>query len=286
MNNYHTHSKYCIHGYNDIEDYVKEAKRLQMSELGFTAHIPFDVNFLNSSYYQDIMAKANLYNPKIQSGRQSRMPFSNVDAYLNDINDVKKKYPDIKILSGFECEYDETNYEFVCEMRKKVNYLSLGLHHIFKDGKLYDFTKRIVVSKDEYRDLTYDDFKVYADTAINGMKSGLFTIFVHPEYFIDGKEEFNDLCVELTKKMVEAAIENDVYIEMNTSDYFKAEKRNRKLNYPRDEFWKIVSEYKDVKIIIGTDAHKPERVGDFRLGEINKIINKYHLNVSKTITIK
>ena len=286
MNNYHTHSKYCIHGYNDIEDYVKEAKKLEMSELGFTAHIPFDGAFLNSSYYQDIMANANRYNPKIQSGRQSRMPLSNVDAYLNDINEAKLKYLDIKILSGFECEYDETNDKFVKEMRKKVDYLSLGLHHVFKDGRLYDFTKRIVVSKDEYRDLTYDDFKVYVDAAINGMKSGLFTIFVHPEYFLDWNQEFNDICKDLTRKMVKTAIENDIYIEMNTSDYFKAEKRKRSICYPRDEFWEIVSEYPNVKIIIGTDAHKPERVGDFRLDEINKIINKYKLNISDTITIK
>lgn len=285
MNNYHTHSKYCVHGYEDIKEYVKEAKRLHMEELGFTCHIPLEKTFLESAYYKDIMLNANQYNERIQKGRESRMSYLDIDNYLNDLKEAKEENKDIKILSGFECEYDETNKEYVKEIRNKVDYLSLGLHHVFKDGKLYDYTKRVVVSKDTYRELNYDDFKVYAEAAINGMKSGLFKIFVHPEYFIDGIEEFNDLCVELTKKMVEASIENHVYLEINTSDYFKAARRNRKLNYPRNEFWKVVGMYKDAKVIIGTDAHKPERVGDFQFDSISKIIEEYHLNVSKKLEL-
>ena len=56
--------------------------------------------------------------------------------------------------------------------------------------------------------------------------------------------------------------------------------------YPRDEFWKIAGEYKDLKVIVGTDAHKPSRTCDFREKEVNELVRKYQLNLLKKLKIE
>lgn len=40
MNNYHTHTYRCGHGYGNEEDMVKAAINLNMQELGFSEHVP------------------------------------------------------------------------------------------------------------------------------------------------------------------------------------------------------------------------------------------------------
>ena len=45
MNNYHTHAKYCKHGEGNISEYVKNAVKTNMQELGFTCHIPFEKSY-------------------------------------------------------------------------------------------------------------------------------------------------------------------------------------------------------------------------------------------------
>lgn len=286
MNNYHTHAKYCKHGEGNISEYVKNAVKANMQELGFTCHIPFEESFLDSDYYKDIMSNANKNNDNIQPGRESRMDYSEIGLYLNDIEQAKKEYSNIRLLSGFECEYDETNKDFIKKIRSKVDYLIIGMHHVFKDSTLYDFTKKYVVSKNECRKLTYDDLDVYAEACINAMKSGIFTILAHPDFFMDKVEDFTDKCEEVSRRIIEAAIEYNVYLELNTSDYNKSKIKHRRLMFPRDEFWKIVGEYDEVKVVVGTDAHHPSDVCDFQLHHIKKIINDYKLNVVNKIVLK
>lgn len=117
MNNYHTHTKYCKYGEGNISEYVKNAVKANIQELGFTCHIPFEKSFPNSEYYKDIMINANKNNANIQPGRESRMDYSEIVQYLNDIGQAKKKFPNIKLLSRFECEYDEANKLFVEKIR-------------------------------------------------------------------------------------------------------------------------------------------------------------------------
>ena len=56
--------------------------------------------------------------------------------------------------------------------------------------------------------------------------------------------------------------------------------------YPRKEFWNIVGQYKGVKVVLGTDAHKPERVCDFQLDKVDAIIKENNLNVVTKIVLK
>ena len=282
--NYHTHAKYCKHGEGEIQEYIDDAIKYGLEELGFTCHIPFSKEFIESDYYKVI--KDNATNEKIIPGRESRMDYYDLPNYLNDLKKAKANNNLIKIYSGLECEYDEANKEYVNEIKNNFDYLILGIHHVFKNGILYDFTKKYVVSKDGTRKMDYDDFDVYAENCVNGIRSGLFKYVAHPDFFMDKVEEFTSKCEEVSRRIIECAVENNIPLEINVSDFCKSEKKGRRLMYPRDEFWKNASEYKDLKVIVGTDAHKPSRTCDFREKEVNELVRKYQLNLLKKLKIE
>ena len=214
------------------------------------------------------------------------MDYYELPNYLNDLKMAKASNKIIKIYSGLECEYDEANKEYVNELKEKVDYLSLGIHHVFKNGILYDFTKRYVVSKDGTRKMDYDDLDVYAENCINGIRSGLFKFIAHPDFFMEKVEVFTPKCEEVSRRIIECAVENNIPLEINVSDYSKSEKKGRRLMYPRDEFWKIAGEFKDLKVIVGTDAHHPNRTCDFREKEVDELVNKYNLHLIKKLSFK
>lgn len=65
--NLHTHSVYCGHGVGKLEEYVSTAKEIDLELLGFSEHCP---------------VKENRW-------KKSRMDYSLLDIYLDDINSLK-----------------------------------------------------------------------------------------------------------------------------------------------------------------------------------------------------
>ena len=88
----HIHSPYCPHGSNDaLEDYVKRAISLGFEQITFTEHAPLPKGFTDPVPDKD-----------------SAMPHSDLRAYVQDIERLKKKYAtQIRILSGLEVDYIE-----------------------------------------------------------------------------------------------------------------------------------------------------------------------------------
>lgn len=190
-----------------------------------------------------------------------------------------------KIFSGFECEYNSFDLDYLEYLKSQVDYLNLGVHYVYKDKLLYDFMNNLVTDGENSRNIQLSDIEIYTENCVKAISSGLFNVLVHPDVFM--KNFDNDIIDENIKKwskrIIEAAIENKVLLELNTSDIFKAKKKNRRIRYPSDSFWKIVSEYKDAKILIGTDAHQPERVCDFQLEFISDFIKKHNLTIVDAI---
>ena len=63
-----------------------------------------------------------------------------------------------------------------------------------------------------------------------------------------------------TKRIVAACIKNNVYLECNCNGFSRNQKDFGGMidyMYPNREFFKIVSEYKDIKVIVSSDAHNP-----------------------------
>ena len=82
---------------------------------------------------------------------------------------------------------------------------------------------------------------------------------------------------QLARKIIELCIKYQVYLEVNA---------NGKGKYPKEEFWKIVKEYPDALILIGSDAH---RIQDFHGKQVKDAISfaeKLGLNIQERMKLK
>lgn len=232
--NYHTHTKLCNHAEGMPIDYVARAVELGYREIGISDHGPL----LKEWHYR--MTIEEFYK-----------------IYLPEIEKAKKKYGDkIKIYRGLEIEYHPDFHECYERWNKDLDYLILGQHVIFTGPFIRDI----------YHDLNDEDIASYRDEVIAAMRTGYFKIFAHPDIYLFRRPDWNPFLEAAARAIVEAAVENDVILEINANGI----RRKRILNqdgkpayiYPRYEFWRVVSEYPEAKIIIGEDNHSPKYIDD------------------------
>ena len=267
INSYHTHLCFCKHAEGFSKDYVVKAIEFGMDEIGISDHMPVPDSF----YLEEKFKKIN---------NDTKMNFSEINNYLMDVISTKKLFEDkIKVFVGFECEYYNEIIPIIKELKDKVDYLNLGLHHFYSEGRLYNSYSR--------HDMTKEGIKKYCKIACEALDTKMFKCFVHPDLFLFGYREnqFDSTCEEVTRQICEAAIRNNVYLEVNCNDARYCLKEGIEFRYPREEFWRIASGYKQLKIVIGSDAHKPERLYDEAVIYVEDWVQRMGLNISKKIDI-
>ena len=265
-NNYHTHCKYCHHAQGEVEDYVIHAIKHNFEELGMSDHAPVIDNLCE--LYGDEYAYF-----------ASNMEHDKIDIYLKDIELCKEKYKDqIKIYSGFETEFLPKGIARYKKLRNKVDYLILGVHY-------FEHENRVVTTySDEVNPTT---LKSYADACVVGLESGLFNCLAHPDLFmmkyknINGERKFDETAIKESRKIIEACIKNNCYIELNSNGLrgFASNSPKENWNYPYYEFWEIAKEYKDLKIIIGADAHNPINLTNENVQRVINFANEIGLKI-------
>ncbi len=231
INNYHTHTFRCGHAVGKDEDYVLNAIKAGIKELGFSDHVPFK----------------GVSQPGV------RMEYDKLDEYISSINALKEKYKDqIKIYVGFEAEYYSESKEYYEDLAKKVDYLICGQHFAL------DYRRKMIYTGFK----TNDQMAVidYTNRVIEAIESGLFKYIAHPDiilrsytyrdYFIEGQ----------MRRICEASERCHVPLEVNLEGIKRQVKEGiigKEMFYPFDFFWKIASEYK-IDVILGADVHIPE----------------------------
>ena len=263
--NYHTHTERCRHaenGYND-EEYVKEAFETGIKFLAFTDHIPF----------------MNTKDPKTNV----RMSYDEIDEYLQSIIRLKNKYKgEINIETGFEFEYIPEELEHIMKMKSMVDKMILGQHFVLdSQGNVKYFSSK--------QELTDREMIQYVCLINKALEMGMPDIIAHPDLFLKyrngfgEKEEFitRQLCILAQKYGIPMEINlNEVYREYtkaksqkpNSLEQEQIETAMQKIKYPNAEFWKILSEYENIKVLFGIDAHLK---GQIKNNEISyKIANK------------
>ncbi len=241
--NYHSHLVYCNHAVGHAEDYIKVALEHNFVALGISDHAPVLPCFMSQKDFE-------------RFGRYYRtMTLDTMyQGYLKEMALAKEKYKNkIKVLIGFETEYLPTNEFFVKLLRSKVDYLNLGAHIFNYKGQILN----------TYTDTNFETIYGYLEACIQGMETGVFNTLVHPDLFMynykdeNGDRVFDAHCKKVSTAIIEAAIQNNVYLELNANGIFNS-RNSKEWLYPYKEFWEIAAKYKDLKIIIGADAHKPE----------------------------
>lgn len=241
--NYHTHLFYCHHAVGTASDYVKEAIKHNFLEIGITDHAPVLECFMTKEEYAHTW---------------SHQPMKLDTMYTKYLPEVRKAKEDfkhqIKVYVGFEAEYLPGNRYYIEKLRKEVDYLNLGVHFFSFEGKVLN----------TYYDVNPTTIYGYLNTALEAIETGLFNTLVHPDLFMftyrnkEGKREFDEACYDVSKKLIEACIKHNVYLELNANGLRNSLVYSDGTSwlYPSRCFWELVSQYKDAKVIIGADAHQ------------------------------
>lgn len=248
--NYHTHTRRCNHAVGDIDDYACEAVKEGLKILGISDHIPFP------------------------DGRwpETRMCYSDLEIYENEIEEARKKYPGLTILKSFECEYFREDHEYFESFLKNrgYDYLISGSHWVIgDDGEWFDFIDRPEV------------LKVYEKIIIRAMESKLFAFIAHPDMCFADYKIWDKHAEDFTRNICEAAVENNIPLEINgygLRKHMVTTPEGKRHKYPVDRFWEIAGEY-DILAVCNSDAHKPEDVAA-NIDDCIDIAGRYGIRVA------
>ena len=266
-NNYHTHTSLCKHAAKMPKDYIEKAISLGMKSIGISDH-----NHVPKYFYPK---ECQIYVPNYMTMDE----FYNV--YLKSINEAIDKYGDkIKIYKGLECEYVKEYEDFYKELRNNLDYLGLGLHTVIKDN-LYLNT---------YFDFNYTNLHYYVDTAIEAIDSGLYKIFFHPDVFMVsykneyGEKKLTEADKLLCKKLIKHAVDKGIYLEVNANGIGNSKRDGYvEYTYPNKEFWKLVKEFPNAKIILGADAHSPDALYCDNITKAYEFVEELNLNIIEEV---
>ncbi len=225
---YHTHTTYT-HGKGSIEDNVKCAIAKGLKEIAISEH-----SFSHMAY----------------GVKRKTIPIMRAE-----IEELQKKYPQIKILLGIESNIIglDGKIDVYPEDRHMFDVVVVGYHKTFKATTWRDFWKFFVPNTFNFGwKQSAKRRQMNTEAYINAIKKNQIDIISHLNY---GGCQTN--CVEIAK----VAKEYGTKIELN----------GKRINFTPKEIRDMVAT--GVMFVLSSDAHRPERVGRCHRG-IN-VIEKY-----------
>lgn len=264
--NYHTHTYLCKHALGDASDYLERCLKLNYLTLGISDHGPLP----------DEISR------KITSRRMNFQEY--VEIYLPMLKDAKNKYADkIEVLGGLEIEYFAGYDEYYQKFLNDLDYLILGQHYLKKEEELINI----------YGHLSKDDLDLYDKTISLALDTKYFKILAHPDIFTWRIDKWTDQCEEVASNIIDAAIKNNVLLEVNANGIRNAIQQKRLLNYqgkvnypyPRYEFF-MLAKKKQALVIINDDAHAPNRISDQYTKLAYNFARDLNLNIVDKLDLK
>ena len=252
--NFHTHNYRCGHAVGNTEDYVKEAVRHGYTELGISDHAPLP------DYYFD------------------RMKMGELDDYLKEIEAAAEKYKDrIKVYKSLEIEYFPEFQNYYDELKKKLDYIILGLHAFRYEGEKEIFSAWKI--KDEKAVAAYGRYMIEA------IESGNFDYVAHPDLYMIAYRKWTEAAEKTAHGICRAAEKMKIPLEINANGIRKTYERHPdwdRYMYPYREFWEVAGQY-NVKCIIGSDAHDYKILEDKAMEDSRRFAEELGLSIIETI---
>ena len=232
--NYHTHTMRCKHGRGTPSDFCAAALEQGVDCIGFTDHCPHPDGKWASV----------------------RMDLSELDDYFEDIREARRRYPQLEIHAGLECEYrpdlgDYQRDEYL-QHPNRCEYLILAIHDFLDAAGEWHSTWRLE---------NQDELRGYAAFAVRAMRTGLYRVLAHPDLFAYTGCGWNAVTEECCRAILETAQDTGIPLELNANGLRKplctdADGLLRR-KYPYLPFWRLAAEY-DVQVIVASDAHTPD----------------------------
>lgn len=222
--NLHTHTARCMHAVGADEEYVLAAIDRGLKVLGFSDHSPH-------RYPGDYVSTV-------------RMTPEQLPEYADSIRSLKEKYAGkLQIHLGVETEYFPELFPDTLQLLQDngVEYMLLGQHSILPVGGPHCGTptedKTILCQ--------------YCDRVIAAIETGLFTYVAHPDFirFVGDSKVYE----QHMRRVCRCAKAGGIPLEINMLGLRQGR------HYPCDRFFNVVAE-EGCKVVIGSDAHKPEQV--------------------------
>lgn len=233
---YHIHTKLCGHAVGEPGDYVREALRRGLTEIGFADHMPL----------------LRIRDPELT------MHPDELPRYVEMIEDVRSRFGEIEIKLGIEMDYIPGQMDEIWRAAEgyAFDYVYGAVHYI--DGWDFGDSRRLSSYRDKDPDHVYRRyFEIFCEAARNGG----FDIMAHPDLV-----KKHGITTELPlggmyAEAADALAAGNVAIEINTSGL-----RKTALDiYPALPFLRACAE-RGVPVTLGSDAHAPGQVGmDFDL---------------------
>ncbi len=236
--NLHTHSFYCGHGSGQLSDFADRAEGV-FSVLGFSEHCPVP-----------------------DDGLPSRMPFSQFDNYIHDIDLLKVERKRMVILKGAECDWSHRYASFYKDDvlgEMGFDYI-LGSVHFVRTQE--GFLKYIPSAKS----FDLKDLKWYVKEYTDMIRSGLFIVACHPDLFFGGYRRWDEETEAASRDIISCAVEEGIPLEVNDLGLRKRQIETNiglRRQYTIPEFW-IIARDMGAVLCTNTDAHHPSDTTGFK----------------------
>lgn len=232
---YHTHNIRCGHAQGQIEDYIRAAIRLGLTDIGISDH--------NPAYWlpgDDPMPTVS-------------MAKSELEGYVEETLRLKAKYAgQINVRLGLECDYVEGMEDACRDMlaRHPFDYV-IGSVHWVQDANIFHVRRWDGVTD------ALPIFAEYYRLIIKSAQSGLFDIIGHstamtafaPKPLADGIEALQDEALTAIK-------DAGLVMEVNTSGFRKM------TTEPFPTFRMIAAAHSlGIPLTFSSDSHRPDDVG-------------------------
>jgi len=236
MIDYHLHTARCCHATGTLSEYLAEAQRKGLDEIGFADHFP--LGLLD-------------FKPRNQVTMEPR----ELKLYIAEVEALKNKSESPVIRVGIEVDY-------IPGTEKKLENLLKQYHFDYVIGSIHfmgrwDFTHPVYAN--DYREQDMGKlYRQYYALVRDACKCGLFDIIGHIDVikkFGYRPEEALDF---MRVEVVSILKENGVCFELNTAG------RDAPVGefYPDQRFVEICRA-KGVPVTMGSDAHAPDQVGRY-----------------------
>lgn len=225
----HMHTPLCKHASGEPEEYAEQGLKAGLRGIIFTCHCPMPNGFW----------------PTV------RMDEAEFDTYVAMVNRATEAYRGkLDVWLGLESEYYPSHEKYIEELHKRADF-----HFII--GSVHWQSKEYL---NKFENGTIEGFRrTYFNHLADSAESGLYDCLGHPDLVKNYHPD--SWCFPILKEHVSRCLDRiaatGVAMELNTSGLNKS---YHEMN-PGNEFLGMMSE-RGIPLVIGSDAHRPGRVGE------------------------
>ena len=239
----HIHTRYCRHASGSMEEYVKSAIQKGLHKICFLEHMEVGIN-----YFERVWLKEEDF-----------------DSYFNEGRSLQKKYQNqLSIGLGVEVGYNPHCREELLEKLSKRSWDCIGLSYHFTYAVQQPYHVNMVSRKQANISLfneigcdkLLDDYFSTLIEAVDYMPADFLCHLDAALRFQPGLQ-FSEKNYQKINTLLTKVKKNNMALEINTSGF-----AIRDEPFPNNKILKMAVN-KDIALIAGSDAHRPEDVGRF-----------------------